>query len=170
MCGFRRNIGYEKSLDGLLDKKWIESDYDHVGSLEDFLAINKEATVYYPASSKPPGVKKLVSVDEPIQIHEGVHSTGELKDVEQSLVVETQAGPVVIVGCSHPGVGTIPEASSRFGKIHAVAGGLHGFSEFGLLEDITLVCPTHCTRYKSRIESLYPEKCIDGGAGRVIEI
>ena len=28
----------------------------------------------------------------------------------------------------------------------------------------------HCTQFKSKIKSLYPEKCIDGGAGKVIEI
>ncbi|HDD45412.1 MAG TPA: MBL fold metallo-hydrolase, partial [Candidatus Desulfofervidus auxilii] len=29
---------------------------------------------------------------------------------------------------------------------------------------------THCTQYKSKIKSLYPEKYIEGGAGRIIEI
>ena len=87
-------------------------------------------------------------------------------------MVKTDKGLVVICGCSHPGIGDIFEAASRFGseKIHALIGGLHGFEEFGLLMDLGLVCPCHCTQYISQIESLYPDKYICGGAGRIIEI
>jgi len=144
---------------------------DHTGGLSDFLEMNKEVKVYYPASlRKPRGAKEVVGVKEPLQIHENVFSTGQLKNTEQSLVVKRQKGLVVLVGCSHPGVRAILEAASQFGKVYALIGGLHGFRAFDLLEDLELVCPTHCTQYKSRIKSLYPEKCIEGGAGRIIEL
>jgi 7,8-dihydropterin-6-yl-methyl-4-(beta-D-ribofuranosyl)aminobenzene 5'-phosphate synthase len=77
---------------------------------------------------------------------------------------------VVIVGCSHPGVGDILKAASQFGKVYALIGGFHGFSQFELLKEIELICPTHCTQYKSKIKSLYPEKYIEGGIGKIIEI
>jgi hypothetical protein len=32
------------------------------------------------------------------------------------------------------------------------------------------ICPTHCTQFQSEIQSLYPQKYIAGGAGRIIEI
>ena len=48
-------------------------------------------------------------------------------------------------GCSHSGVGNILKAASQFGKPYALIGGLHGFSDFDLVKDLTLICPTHCT-------------------------
>lgn len=94
----------------------------------------------------------------------------ELLGIEQSLVIKTDKGLVVIAGCSHPGVGNILEAASQFGKVYALVGGLHGFSEFDLLKDLELVCACHCTMYKSKIKSLYPDKWVKGGAGKVISI
>jgi len=40
---------------------------------------------------------------------------------------------VVVVGCSHPGVGEIIYAASEFGKVYGVIGGLHGFHDFNRL-------------------------------------
>ena len=104
------------------------------------------------------------------QIHENIFSTGELRGIEQSLVVRTGKGLVVIVGCSHPGVKSILNAASQFGRVYALIGGLHGFREFDRLRDLKLICPCHCTQFKSEIRSLYPNKCVEGGAGKVIEV
>ena len=76
----------------------------------------------------------------------------------------------MIAGCSHSGVGNILNAASKFGNVYALIGGLHGFREFGLLKDLDLVCATHCTQFKSEIKKLYPEKYIEGGAGKVIVV
>jgi len=54
--------------------------------------------------------------------------------------------------------------------VYAVIGGMHGFSEFELFKDLELICPTHCTQHKAELKKLYPQKYIDGGAGRIIEI
>ncbi len=144
--------------------------WDHTGGLQGFLEKNP-VTVYVPSSYRGTrGAREVIEVKEAIKIHDYIFSTGELKDIEQSLVVETEKGLVVIAGCSHPGVENILSAASRLGKPSAIIGGLHGFKEFELLKDLDLVCPTHCTQFKSEIESLYPEKCVSGGAGRVIEI
>ena len=64
----------------------------------------------------------------------------------------------------------ILDAASQFGNVYAVIGGLHGFSEYELFKDLELICPTHCTVHKKEIKQLYPEKYVEGGAGRVIEI
>jgi 7,8-dihydropterin-6-yl-methyl-4-(beta-D-ribofuranosyl)aminobenzene 5'-phosphate synthase len=101
-------------------------------------------------------------------LHEGILSTGELRNVEQSLMVETGAGLAVIVGCSHPGVGAILERASRFGTPSALIGGLHGFSDLELLRGLDLVCPTHCTQHGSAIEARFPGSYVKGGVGRVI--
>ncbi len=146
------------------------SHWDHTGGLPDFLKVNPDVTIYSPSSYRPPKAKKIVSIEKAMQIHENVFSTGELMGIEQSLVVKTDKGLVVTCGCSHPEVGNILRAASQFGRVYALIGGLHGFREFILLNDLELVCPCHCTQFKSEIKSLYPDKCIDGGAGKIIEI
>ena len=90
---------------------------DHTGGLADFLKASATATVYVPSSlSEPSGAKELVSVKEPCEIHENIFSTGELSRIEQSLVVKMEKGLVVVAGCSQPGIGSILEAASQFGK------------------------------------------------------
>ncbi len=168
------------------------SHWDHTGGLSKFLKMNKTAKIFIPSSSHFRAKNRdVIKIKEPLQIHENIFSTGTLKNIEQSLaihpvrdsesgrkkqqeyisnVVKTEKGLVVIVGCSHPGVGNILKAASQFGKPYALIGGLHGFNEFDLLEDLDLICACHCTIYQQEIKSLYPQKWIEGGAGRVIEI
>jgi len=145
--------------------------WDHTGGISDILRVNP-VKVYIPESCpEPRGAREVIRVaKEPLEIQENMFSTGELKGIEQSLVVKIEKGLVVIVGCSHPGVRDILNAASQLGKPYAIIGGLHGFNEFDLLKDLQLVCPTHCTQFKEEIKSLYPEKCVDGGAGQVIQI
>lgn len=145
--------------------------WDHIGGLPQLLEVNKNIKLYVPASCPPlSGAKEVIGVSDPIQINEKVFSTGELNEGEQSMAIKTERGVVVIAGCSHPGVGTILESASQFGKVCALIGGLHGFNDFDILADLDLVCPTHCTKHIKKIKSLYPEKCIDGGAGKIISI
>ena len=153
-----------------IDEVFIShAHYDHTGGLSAFLGANSDVTVYVPPSFRQVrGAREVISVSEPLKIHETVFSTGELRRTEQSMAVKTDKGLVLIVGCSHPGVGRILEAASQFGVVYAVVGGLHGFREFELFKDLELICPTHCTQHKAEIKSLYPEKCVDGGAGKVI--
>jgi len=144
--------------------------WDHTGGLLDFLDLNP-VKVYIPSSFKKPGIAHdVVIVKKSITISENIFSTGELSKIEQSLVVKKEKGIIIIAGCSHSGVGNILEAATQFGKPYALIGGLHGFNNFNLVKDLTIICPTHCTQHISEIKSLYPEKYIAGGAGKVIEI
>ena len=143
--------------------------WDHTGGLSGFLAENP-TRVYIPASCpEPTSAKETISVKEAMKLHDNIFSTGELQYIEQSLVVETAKGLIIIAGCSHPGVRHILESSSQFGKPYAVIGGLHGFRDFGLIENLEILCPTHCTQYIQEIQSLYPDKYVPGGAGKVID-
>ena len=145
--------------------------WDHTGGLSRFLDKNKEVKVYIPEScSEPRDAKEVIRVKQPLEICPGVFSTGELMGIEQSLCVETEKGLVVIAGCSHPGVENILNSASQFGSPYALIGGLHGFSQFDAIKDLGLICPCHCTQYKSEIRSLYPKKYVDGGAGKIIYI
>jgi 7,8-dihydropterin-6-yl-methyl-4-(beta-D-ribofuranosyl)aminobenzene 5'-phosphate synthase len=143
---------------------------DHTGGLRGILEVNKEAEIYVPASfwGAIPG-RNVTTVTEPLQLSEEVFSTGELKGIEQSLAIKTDKGILVVVGCSHPGVGEIIDAASTFGKVYGVIGGFHGFHDFNRLRDLSLIVPCHCTQYKSEILDLFPQQCVRCGSGLVLE-
>lgn len=147
------------------------SHFDHIGGLSAFLNVNNKVNVYVPVSFR--GVRnahKVVYMDKPAKIYENVFTTGELDHIEQSMVVKTDKGLLVVVGCSHPKMQHILQAASHFGSIYGIVGGLHDFAEFDLFEQLALICPTHCSQHINDIHTLYPEKYIRGGAGQVIEI
>jgi 7,8-dihydropterin-6-yl-methyl-4-(beta-D-ribofuranosyl)aminobenzene 5'-phosphate synthase len=145
--------------------------WDHLGGLADLLRLNRDVRVYLPWScSRPLEAREVISVHEPLAISENFFSTGELSGAEQSLVIKKKKGLAVICGCSHPGVGTILGAASRFGRVTCLIGGLHGFQDYEFLEDLELICPCHCTQHQAEIMARYPETATKSGAGRVIEI
>jgi len=144
--------------------------WDHLGGLAELLRLNRNVRVYLPRScSRPLEAREVISVEMPLEISENFFSTGELPGEEQSLAVKTEKGLAVICGCSHPGVGTILQAASRFGRVSALIGGLHGFQEYELLADLELICPCHCTQHQAEIMARYPETAVSGGAGKVLE-
>ncbi len=144
---------------------------DHIGGLSVFLKVNNQVKVYFPASwQRIRGAKEVISVNKPLKMHENIFSTGKLDHIEQSLIVKTQKGIVLIVGCSHPKMSHILKAAASWGKIYAIIGGLHGFQEYELFQDLSLICPTHCTQHKAEIKRLYPDKYIEGGVGKIITI
>jgi len=144
--------------------------WDHTGGLSSVLAINP-ISVYIPWSCpEPSNAREIIKIRDKTELHKNIFSTGELLGIEQSLVVKTEKGLVIIVGCSHPGVGKILSSVADMGEVYAIIGGLHGFREFHILEPIPLVCPTHCTMNISRIKTLFPEKYVEGGVGTIIEI
>lgn len=145
-------------------------DFDHIGGLSAFLNSNEKAIVHVPFSFR--GIRysnKVHFYKEPTEIYPGVFLSGELDKREQSLAINTAEGLVLIIGCGHPGVGNIMDAVSKFGNVYAVIGGLHGFNNLGILKEVSLICSTHCTKHKKEIKSLYPEKYIEGGVGKVLE-
>lgn len=144
--------------------------HDHVGGLKDFLSRNDQVKLWIPPSfSKFYEVKEAVVISEPYEMSDGVYSTGELEGIEQSMVVETTKGLVIIVGCSHPRMDIILGTASQFGDLYGIVGGLHG-TQPKSLRGLSLICATHCTQQKSSIHALYPKAYQEGGVGRVIEI
>jgi len=165
--------------------------------LAGFLEENHAVTVYLPQSF-PESIKgatidagaELIEVSsqevEPVEICEDVYSTGELGDwiKEQSLVIETSQGLVVITGCAHPGVVNIVRQAKRLtgGEVYLVLGGFHlgGVSAAeiaGIVEDfqqlgVQRVAPCHCSGDVARrlFEEAYGEDFIPAGVGSRLEI
>jgi len=144
---------------------------DHYGGLQDIIKANKDVEVYLPHSfGEAVSGGKVTRVKQPLEICHKVFSTGELGGMEQSLVVSTDKGLVVVVGCSHPGVGNILDSASRFGEVYGIIGGLHGFRDFEVLNPLSLICACHCTQYQSEIKQLFAAKCAECGVGLVLEL
>ncbi len=144
--------------------------WDHTGGLSAFLEKNDNVKLWIPPSFRIKGKVEDVSIiKNPVELYNGVYSTGELEGIEQSLCIKTGKGIVVIVGCSHPDMRHILKVASTFGDLYGIIGGMHG-TDPSSLKGLNLICPTHCTRYKREIKALYPESYVEGGIGKVIEI
>jgi len=135
--------------------------WDHTGGLKEFLKLNNNAKVLHPKS-----------FSKSTEISPGVHSTGALGRLikEQSLVVNTEKGNLVITGCAHPGLENIIERSRELGEIYGVLGGFHGFSKLEKLRPIKLIAPCHCTQHIQQIRQSYPVEFKEVRAGSIIEI
>jgi 7,8-dihydropterin-6-yl-methyl-4-(beta-D-ribofuranosyl)aminobenzene 5'-phosphate synthase len=115
------------------------------------------------SSSVWPGAR-FVHVDSLTEIAPGValvstisRTPGTLELRELSLVLRTSKGLVVFVGCSHPGIETILEATRAYGDhVHEIFGGLHlvatpdsAIARIATdLRDawrVDLIAPGHCT-------------------------
>jgi len=144
-----------------VDKIVLSHDHwDHVDGLKDFRKLNSEAEVIHPNA-----------FSEPTEISPGIYSTGSLGVLlkEQSLVVKTEKGNIVITGCAHPGLERILKTAGSLGRIYGVLGGFHGFSKFAELEGIQFIAPCHCTEHTERIMQRYPTQFKQIQAGSVIE-
>ena len=135
--------------------------WDHTGGLKEFLKVNNDAQVFHPKS-----------FSEPTEICTEIYSTGALGTFvkEQSLVINTEKGNIVVTGCAHPGLENIIERSRELGEIHGVLGGFHEFSKLEKLQGIRLIAPCHCTQYKQQIKDEYPDEFVEIKAGSVIEV
>ncbi len=167
--------------------------YDHVGGLSGFLEKNHNLTVYLP-ESVPQNVKTnvsqsgahLIEVHNPTKICENVYSTGELgTDIqEQSLILTTSHGLIVITGCAHPGVAHIVKEARRQLQrdVYLVLGGFHlSGTSAGKIKDIVnkikqeeveFVAPCHCSGDLARnlFKEAYGKNFIQAGVGKKIEI
>jgi 7,8-dihydropterin-6-yl-methyl-4-(beta-D-ribofuranosyl)aminobenzene 5'-phosphate synthase len=166
---------------------------DHIGGLRDFLEQNNEVTVYSPVSFGDEYREILsgfglepVDVSEPVEICPGVWSTGKMGGLipEQSLVISTDRGPVVVTGCAHPGIAPITKKACELVEDAPllVMGGFHlgrtGDEEvvriISVLEGLGVryVSPSHCTGEWAigKFREVFEERFVEGGAGRIHEL
>jgi 7,8-dihydropterin-6-yl-methyl-4-(beta-D-ribofuranosyl)aminobenzene 5'-phosphate synthase len=167
---------------------------DHLGGLEEFLKVNSDVEIYIPASF-PDSVRKSITssgahyrdTTSAVQIDEGIFTTGEMgtSPIEQSLVIDTSEGLVVLTGCAHPGIVNIVRRAKEVvpnRPIALVMGGFHLRSASDdelhrLIQDfrqlgVKKVAPSHCSgeRARERLESEYKEKYFAGGVGNVLNL
>lgn len=109
---------------------------------------------------------------------------GTLELRELSLVLRTPEGLVVFVGCSHPGIETILEATRPYGDhVHEIFGGLHLVATpdsdieriAGTLRDdwrLDRIAPGHCTGEPAfdALERAFGARYVYAGLGSVVEL
>jgi 7,8-dihydropterin-6-yl-methyl-4-(beta-D-ribofuranosyl)aminobenzene 5'-phosphate synthase len=166
---------------------------DHTGGLDNFLQKNSDVTVYLPESFPrkfKDGVKVhkavVVDVEQCSKICEDVYSTGQLGVLikEQSLIIRTNKGLVIVTGCAHPGIAKIVNVSKGLMKddILLVMGGFHlEWVTKGKIENIIsafkqmgvrYVGPSHCTGERARalFEKHFDKNYMKVGVGKVINL
>jgi len=167
---------------------------DHIGGLDGFFERNGNVKVYIPSSfpnSMREKIKshsaKYIDVLNSTKISEEVYSTGELGIwiKEQSLIINTNKGLVLITGCAHPGiVNIIKRAKEIFPEeqVYLVLGGLHllGADDSQLkniIKDfrklgVKIAAPCHCSGDETRqlFKEEYQDKFIENGVGKIINI
>ena len=165
---------------------------DHVGGAYSFLQKNHKVTMYIPESF-PESFKdrirqygaRIVEVKESAEIFEKVYLTGEMGVwiKEQSLIIRTPNGMVVITGCAHPGVVNIVKRAKEMfdDEVLLVMGGFHLINKSrseidAIVSDmkkmgVRYVGPCHCSGDKARelFEQAYREHYIRIGAGKRID-
>jgi len=164
---------------------------DHTGGLGSLLEKNPDVIVYLPKSF-PTKFKdnvqdsgaKMIDVEQSLKICENVYSTGQpgkwIK--EQSLIIRTDKGLILITGCAHPGILKIVNTAIDLVKndILLVMGGFHfEWASRGKIEKnisafkqwhVRYVGLGHCSGEKARglFEKHFGNNYINVGAGKVI--
>jgi 7,8-dihydropterin-6-yl-methyl-4-(beta-D-ribofuranosyl)aminobenzene 5'-phosphate synthase len=165
---------------------------DHTGGVYALLQNIDTLRVYLPASFPERFKEKsrgygadIIEVKKPIEILNGVYSTGEMDALmkEQSLIIRTPKGMVIITGCAHPGiVNIVQRAKALFeDEVLLVMGGFHLYnrsshevkriiSEMQRL-GVHYVAPCHCSGDKARelFREAYREHYIPTGVGKRID-
>jgi 7,8-dihydropterin-6-yl-methyl-4-(beta-D-ribofuranosyl)aminobenzene 5'-phosphate synthase len=166
---------------------------DHTVGLWSLLRENPTLKVYIPNTFsqefeqrvKDHGAK-VVRVETPLEIDREIYSTGEMDHGinEQSLLIQTPKGILLITGCAHPGiVEIIKKAKSITNEdTYMAIGGWHlssagereikGIIEAFLRKGIQRVAPSHCTgdRAMAMFKREYGENFIKAGAGCIIKL
>jgi 7,8-dihydropterin-6-yl-methyl-4-(beta-D-ribofuranosyl)aminobenzene 5'-phosphate synthase len=166
---------------------------DHTGGLSGLLPMAGNGLTVFVPRSFPARFKEavrtraqLVEVHESREVGEEVYTTGELGTgiIEQSLVVRTDEGLVVVTGCAHPGIVEIVRKAKALSgdEVYLVLGGFHlGGKSRKEIEGITSefrrlgvrkVAPCHCTGDQAirMFRQEYGEDFIQAGVGKVIRV
>jgi len=161
---------------------------DHTGGLDAILEMNPDVTLYFPVSFSDnfgEAAKKAVRVKKPVKLPDNILLTGEMGTSirEQSLILETAEGVIVVTGCSHQGVVSIVERAMKLTEkpVEMIFGGFHlmqhsesavdaiikSFQKLG----VNRVGATHCTgdRQIDQFRKAFDKAYVGMGVGKVLE-
>ena len=166
--------------------------WDHTGGLDVLLSENRDMEIFIP-STFAPGMKrslrsraaKVVEVTKPVELLPGIFTTGVLgTDIsEQSVIISTSRGGVLITGCAHPGIVNILRTARQLvPSLNMVIGGFHlgSASRDEILDiieafqdmSVQFVGPCHCSGELAQrlFREAYGDYYMDIRVGTRIEI
>lgn len=177
-----------------VDLVFLSHDHrDHTGGLDALLEQNHKIEVWLPeffSSSFKNVIEKrgasVAEVDNFQQICRGAYSTGVISGWirEQSLILDTDKGIILITGCAHPRITNIITKAKRLLKkdIHLVFGGFHlaafyeneinGIIDHFRKSGVKKVGPGHCSGDEARrlFAEEYKDDFIEIGVGKEIKV
>lgn len=181
---------------GIFDFIVISHEHkDHTNGLLSILEQNRKAAVFIPEGFSDFELLRQVQslgnntvlVRYPTQICTGVFSTGPMQGhglFEQSLIINSKSGLVLVCGCAHPGITNIIEKSIKLfrKRVLFVFGGFHlNSASESLINDtvhkflslgVTGVGGSHCTGtlMMQKLMAVYGKNYVQMGAGRSIAL
>lgn len=152
--------------------------WDHIGGLWELLAKRRDLDVYLPAHTDEATKQRVRDAGSRVidgsgekMIRPNIYLSealmGGFKDgkvAEQSLVIRTDKGLVIVVGCAHPGIAEIVRKARQVFNlpVYGVIGGFHlmhsAISDVRACAaelkqaGVVLVAPTHCTGWRAEKE------------------
>jgi 7,8-dihydropterin-6-yl-methyl-4-(beta-D-ribofuranosyl)aminobenzene 5'-phosphate synthase len=165
---------------------------DHTGGLADFLKAAARPPVYLLTEFGSAMIRAIKDQTETVEVipgmelSDGILTTGNVGGSipEQSLVIRTQKGLVIITGCAHPGIVRILERAIELTgeSVYLVLGGFHLrdmndarisaiLSDFRRL-GVRKVAPSHCTgdRAIDLFAAEYRDDFLRTGAGSILRL
>ncbi|MCD6345936.1 MAG: MBL fold metallo-hydrolase [Bacteroidales bacterium] len=169
--------------------------WDHIGGVDSVIEQNPRLHLFVPESLSThlihdvrKQVREVTVINhQAAQLFDHVYSTGTMNKEyigEQSMIIDTQKGLVVITGCAHPGIVTIARKARQMldKEILLLMGGFHLLNDSPTaiqkviqslqVSAVKYVCPTHCSGdlALAMFKESYQEKYLEGGVGRKIDL
>ena len=179
--------------------------FDHIGGLFSGSEYNEQVitlgesgwknleTAFLPVEIPDKLAKNQIVYSSPASILPNVYLSGVLPGVvpdkvihgdEQSLIINTEQGLVIITGCAHPGIVTILKRAKEIlnKKIFLVLGGFHlvthsevqlnSIIDYFKSTGVEFCAPIHCSGDKAGIlfKEAYGNRCLELGAGDTISL
>ena len=172
----------------------ISHDHDdHTGGLLPFLTVNSNVSVFMHrglsaglTQQVSASGAKIVSANEPTPVCKGIYSTGVIGKAipEQTLVLNSKKGLILICGCAHPEIINIIQSTMTIFKkpVLFVFGGFHLLhaSDASISEiikqfmayGVKKVGGSHCTgdRAMQMFQQAYGKNYIQMGVGKVMAL
>ena len=167
---------------------------DHIGGFSSVLQFKNNIPAFIPKSF-PQGFKDEISLNgmdarnitHACEIYQGIYTTGELQTgrvEEQSLVIKTIKGLVIITGCAHPGLLEIVDYCRKLfnENVYLLIGGFHLMDytpdELSAMaqnlkeKSVQMIAPCHCSGDRTRevFADSFGENFIQVAAGSEIEL
>jgi len=164
--------------------------WDHIGGFDSVIELYPNIDIVLTSAFSQNLIQDLDSMVQSVtivkqkscEISDNIHSTGVMGEStpEQSLIIDSDQGLIVITGCAHSGIVEIAtKAQMLFNKkIHLLLGGFHLFRESEskiekVIKElkkigIEYVAPTHCTGEMAveKFSQSFGDKFIVSGVGK----